>query len=76
MLTGHAAVEAAILAIRNGASGFLPKPFKIEELEAVLEKALERQALERTNTALEHEVARVQHHQVAVGLTHAQHLPG
>ena len=59
MLTGHATVEEAIRAMKNGAFDFLTKPFKMEALEAVLEKALQKQTLERSYTALEREVARV-----------------
>ena len=59
MLTGHATVEEAIRAMKTGALDFLTKPFKLEELEAVLEKALQKQTLERTNVALERDVARL-----------------
>jgi DNA-binding NtrC family response regulator len=59
MLTGHATVEEAIRAMKSGARDFLRKPFKFVELEAVLEKAVQRQALERNNRALEREVARI-----------------
>ena len=59
MLTGHATVEEAIQAMKTGALDFLTKPFKLEQLEAVLEKALQRQTLQRSNTALEREVARI-----------------
>ena len=59
MLTGHATVEEAIRAMKNGAFDFLTKPFKFEELEAVLEKAMHKQTLERSNTALQREVARI-----------------
>jgi two-component system response regulator AtoC len=59
MLTGHATVEEAIQAMKNGALDFLAKPFKLDQLEAVLEKALQKQTLQRTNTALERDVARI-----------------
>ena len=59
MLTGHATVEEAIHAMKSGALDFLRKPFKFEELEAVLDKAVQKQALERSNTALQREVARI-----------------
>ena len=59
MLTGHATVETAIRAMKNGAFDFLTKPFKFEQLEAVLEKAEQIQALGRRNTALERDVARI-----------------
>jgi two-component system, NtrC family, response regulator AtoC len=58
MLTGHGTVEDAIRAMKHGALDFLAKPFKLEELEAVLEKAIQKQTLERTNTALERDVSR------------------
>ncbi|NOT33011.1 MAG: sigma-54-dependent Fis family transcriptional regulator [Candidatus Eisenbacteria bacterium] len=59
MLTGHATVEEAIRAMKNGALDFLTKPFKIEQLEAVLDKAVQKQALQRSHTALEREVSRI-----------------
>ena len=59
MLTGHATIEDAIRAMKSGALDFLTKPFKFEELEAVLEKAQRVQVLERSNTALEREVTRL-----------------
>ena len=59
MLTGRATVEEAIHAMKSGALDFLRKPFRFEELEAVLEKAVQKQALERSNTALQREVARI-----------------
>jgi DNA-binding NtrC family response regulator len=59
MLTGHATVEEAIRAMKQGALDFLAKPFRLELLEAVLDKAVQRQSLQRSNTALEREVARI-----------------
>jgi DNA-binding NtrC family response regulator len=59
MLTGHATVEEAIRAMKSGALDFLTKPFKLAQLEAVLEKAVQKQTLERSHTALEREVARI-----------------
>ena len=59
MLTGHATVEEALRAMKSGALDFLRKPFKFVELEAVLEKVVQKQTLERSNTALQREVARI-----------------
>ena len=59
MLTGHGTVADAIQAMKRGALDFLAKPFKFDELEAVLEKALQKQTLQRSNAALEREVARI-----------------
>ncbi|MFN0058655.1 MAG: sigma-54-dependent transcriptional regulator [Planctomycetota bacterium] len=42
MLTGHATIETALEAMRAGAYDYLTKPCKIEELQLLLEKAIER----------------------------------
>ncbi|HVP39122.1 MAG TPA: sigma-54 dependent transcriptional regulator [Candidatus Saccharimonadales bacterium] len=60
MLTAYGTVEEAIRAMKQGAYDFLTKPCKLGELEAVLEKAVQRQTLERTHIALEREVERLQ----------------
>ena len=59
MLTGHATVADAIRAMKAGALDFLIKPFKFEELEVVLEKAMQKQEMQRSLSALEHEVDRI-----------------
>ena len=60
MLTAYGTVEEGVRAMKDGAYDFLTKPCKLSELEAVLEKALQRQTLERNATALEREVQRLQ----------------
>ena len=60
MLTAFGTVEEGVRAMKQGAHDFLTKPCKLSELEAVLEKALQRQALERNATALQREVQRLQ----------------
>jgi DNA-binding NtrC family response regulator len=59
MLTAFGTVQDAIRAMKEGAHDFLTKPYKLAELEVVLEKVLEKQALERGNTALQREVQRL-----------------
>jgi len=44
--------------MKQGAADILSKPFKFEALGAVLESALQKEALERSHFALEREVAR------------------
>ncbi|MBD3163359.1 MAG: response regulator [Candidatus Eisenbacteria bacterium] len=44
LLTGNATISVAIEALRKGAYDFVQKPFQIAELEAALERALERRA--------------------------------
>src|SRR5262249_42920621 len=47
MLTAHASVETAILAMKRGAYDYLTKPFHLPDLEVHLQKALERARLAR-----------------------------
>jgi len=59
MLTAFGTVAEAIAAMKQGAQDFLAKPVKFEELEAVLQKVLQKQALERGNAALQRDVERL-----------------
>ena len=45
IITGYATVENALDAMRNGAYDFIQKPFNIDELAALVEKALEKTEL-------------------------------
>ncbi len=45
MITGYATVENAVEAMKNGAYDFIQKPFNIDEVIALLEKALEKSEL-------------------------------
>ncbi|MDR2427413.1 MAG: response regulator [Endomicrobium sp.] len=45
IITGHATVEDAINAMRGGAYDFVQKPFNIDELTALVEKAMEKNEL-------------------------------
>jgi DNA-binding NtrC family response regulator len=52
ILTGHPEVDSAITAMKLGAYDYLTKPFKLAELEEVLQRAAERKQLHQENTAL------------------------
>jgi DNA-binding NtrC family response regulator len=52
MVTGYASVETAIKAMKMGAVDYVVKPFRIEEVELVVGKALERSSLRRENVYL------------------------
>ena len=67
MLTAFGTVEEAIRAMKQGAYDFLTKPCKLAELEAVLEKAFEKQQLQRDNKALSLAVERLQPAEGVVG---------
>lgn len=45
MITGHGSIETAIDAMRQGAYHYLTKPLDLKELEALIEKALEKRRL-------------------------------
>lgn len=42
VITGYASIESAVESMKNGAYDFLPKPFTIDELLIITERALER----------------------------------
>jgi DNA-binding NtrC family response regulator len=48
VMTAYATVPAAVEAMRTGAADYLTKPFAMDELAAVLERALERTMERRT----------------------------
>ena len=47
VITGYGTIESAVDAIKKGAYDFIPKPFKLEELEVIIRRALERHTLLR-----------------------------
>jgi DNA-binding NtrC family response regulator len=47
VITGHASVDTAVEAMRRGAYHYVAKPFKINELRAVVDKALEKNQLRK-----------------------------
>jgi len=50
MITGYASIDSAVEATKQGAAGYVPKPFTPEELGEVVEKALAKQAAEAART--------------------------
>jgi DNA-binding NtrC family response regulator len=55
IMTAHATVESAIEAMRLGAFDYLQKPFEIDELIVVVNRALDHQRLRTEHTYLIHE---------------------
>ena len=45
VITGYASLDVAVEAIKRGAYDFVQKPFKLVEIEAVLDRALEHARL-------------------------------
>jgi two-component system, NtrC family, response regulator PilR len=56
VMTAYASTETAIAAMKRGAYDYLTKPFKVDEISVVVERALERQALVQANAALRDKV--------------------
>ena len=56
MMTAFASTDTAIVAIRDGAYDYITKPFKVEELRLVVEKALEKKLLSSENRRLRSEL--------------------
>jgi two-component system response regulator PilR (NtrC family) len=58
MVTAFATTENAVQAMKLGAYDYVLKPFKVEELRLVVEKALEHRALVQENRVLRHRVGK------------------
>jgi len=52
LITGHATIETAIEATRQGASHYVAKPFKLEEVRKVVAEAVQKVALKKENRRL------------------------
>jgi two-component system, NtrC family, response regulator PilR len=57
VVTAYATPETAIEAMKQGAYDYLTKPFKVDEIGAVIARALEKRALVAENTALREQVS-------------------
>ena len=51
ILTGQASVESAVAAMQKGAADYLTKPARLDELEAIVERACQTSRLARQNRA-------------------------
>ena len=56
LITAFATADNAIQAMRAGAYDYLMKPFKVDEIQVVVQKALEKRALVRENARLKEEL--------------------
>jgi two-component system response regulator PilR (NtrC family) len=52
MITAYATTDTAVEAMKIGAYDYLIKPFKVDEIQVVVQRALERRALSRENRQL------------------------
>lgn len=58
ILTGHASIESAVRATQQGAFHFITKPFNMDELIGLVDKALAHKKLQEENTQLRTELNR------------------
>src|SRR5262245_37084993 len=58
IMTAFGSIETAVEAMKSGATDFLPKPFSIDHLTQVVNKALEVRALRDENRQLKEELGR------------------
>jgi DNA-binding NtrC family response regulator len=58
MLTGYGTIDSAISSMKLGAYDYLTKPCKVEKLDAIIQKALEKRNLSQENVILKQELAR------------------
>src|SRR5436190_3963261 len=56
LITAYASVDTAIEAMKMRAHGYVPKPFKIDELQMTVQRALEFQSARQENTFLRKEL--------------------
>lgn len=54
MITGHGDIDSAVEAMKLGACDFIRKPFNLDQLDLVVEKAYQRVLLSRENAMLRH----------------------
>ena len=58
VLTGKATIDTAVEAMKNGAYDYLTKPYKLEELIIVVNRAFEQRKLRIENQLFQEEIAR------------------
>ncbi len=58
VITGHGTVATAVEAMKKGAYDFITKPFRSDHLTLIVQRALEKQVLERRARELQEEQAR------------------
>ena len=56
MMSAFATVDIAVKAMKFGAYDFVTKPFKLDEIHCILDKAAERMQLKKENCRLRHKV--------------------
>src|SRR3954451_3419201 len=71
VMTGHASIETATMAMRLGAADYVTKPCKLADIEALLTRAADRRDLKNKNLALESRVRKAEGPTALVGASPA-----
>lgn len=69
MMTSYGSIDLAVQAIKKGAYDFIAKPFELDKLILLMEKALERSRLMRENLILQRQIREQQGFQEMVGIS-------
>ncbi len=67
MITAFASTDTAISAMKQGAYDYITKPFKVEEIRLIIDKALEKKLLSGENRRLRSELRSHQRHKTIIG---------
>ena len=67
VMTAYASAESAIAAMKEGAYDYITKPFKLDEIRLVVEKALEKKQLSQENARLKSELRSHAGHRTIIG---------
>ena len=59
IFTGYASIDSAIQALKQGVYDYLRKPFKLTEIQAVLDRAVEKLTLGRENIRLNKQIVKM-----------------
>lgn len=71
VMTGHASIETATMAMRLGAADYMTKPCKLADIEAVLTRMADRRDLKNKNLALETRVRKAEGPTALIGTSSA-----
>ena len=71
MITGHGDVDIAVEAMKLGACDFIRKPFNLDRLDLIVEKAHQRVQLSRENAKLRHSTGQAQNQVRFIGNSQA-----
>jgi two-component system response regulator PilR (NtrC family) len=73
VITAFGSAETAIAAMKDGAYDYITKPFKVDEIRLIIEKALEKRLLAGENRRLRTELRSQARHRTIIGTSEPVH---